>query len=317
MGWYNTTRFQRTTTTALVCLTTGATGNASVPAMSKRTDDFAKELDLVTPRLIERAQGRCELRIPGACEADASGFAWKMERPTAAPAAKAGTNDIWNLNWTSRAAVIATSNLTGPTSYDTGGWSRPASQAPQRCPVCSLTAQSLFWTPHPPTLLRCPEKPNEQRLLCRVPPLRPAMPHEATGVCTSVLLARADGAETGTAAGLQSVDPQPRERRKLRRPPVNAFPTLEIGTQAWIQCYRDGYYTAVLNAVGYKAQCYALGESPWASGHYNASGGPPGTDLIKTIGYNNLTVYDGAPPTPPPAAGPTPQPHDRRNHQGD
>lgn len=35
--------------------------------MSKKTDAFAKELDAITPALLDRAGMRCELRIPGAC----------------------------------------------------------------------------------------------------------------------------------------------------------------------------------------------------------------------------------------------------------
>ena len=35
--------------------------------MSQKTDDYAAELDTLTPALMERAEGRCELRIPGVC----------------------------------------------------------------------------------------------------------------------------------------------------------------------------------------------------------------------------------------------------------
>jgi hypothetical protein len=92
--------------------------------------------------------------------------------------------------------------------------------------------------------------------------------------------------------------------------PVNAgqvgYPTVEAGVQASINTMLLGYYTGVRAAVGWLAQCYALGQSPWAGGHYDASGGPPGQDLVWIINTFNLTQYDGASPTPPPPAPPKP-----------
>jgi hypothetical protein len=55
------------------------------------------------------------------------------------------------------------------------------------------------------------------------------------------------------------------------------------------------YYRGVRAAQGYQAQCLALGESPWAASHYNASGGQPGSDLVEIIRANDLTQYDAAP----------------------
>ncbi len=86
------------------------------------------------------------------------------------------------------------------------------------------------------------------------------------------------------------------------------YPTVEAGVQASIDTMLLGYYAGVRAAVGWLAQCYALGQSPWAGGHYDAAGGPPGTDLVTIINDYNLTQYDGAaPPAPPkPPAPPAP-----------
>ncbi len=73
---------------------------------------------------------------------------------------------------------------------------------------------------------------------------------------------------------------------------------------AYIQCLQNGYYANVLAAKSWSAQCYALGNSPWASAHYEASGPPPGEDLIKIVNANNLTQYDGSVPPPPPPPPP-------------
>lgn len=92
--------------------------------------------------------------------------------------------------------------------------------------------------------------------------------------------------------------------------PVNKFPTMQTGVNAYMQTLQNGYYPAVLAAKTWAAQCYALGVSPWASGHYEAAGGPPGEDLIKIVENYNLTQYDGAAPTPTP---PTPTSHTEDN----
>ena len=90
--------------------------------------------------------------------------------------------------------------------------------------------------------------------------------------------------------------------------PVSAgqvsYPTVEAGVEASIQTMLLGYYAGVRSAVGWLAQCYALGQSPWAGGHYDAGGGPPGQDLVWIINNFNLTQYDG--PQPPPAPPPAP-----------
>lgn len=82
--------------------------------------------------------------------------------------------------------------------------------------------------------------------------------------------------------------------------PVNTFPTLEAGVAAYMQTLKNGYYNGVLAAKDWQAQCYAMGQSPWASGHYEAGGPPPGQDLVKIVQNNDLTQYDSAPIPPLP-----------------
>lgn len=82
---------------------------------------------------------------------------------------------------------------------------------------------------------------------------------------------------------------------------VTAFPNKVAGLDAYITTLQQPTYAAVLKAAGWKAQCIALGKSPWAGGHYDANGyyaGKPytqlnwGIDLITRIENNNLTQYD-------------------------
>ena len=65
--------------------------------MSKKTDDFRKELDEITPALIARAKGRCEARIPGVCLGHPDGFAFTMSRHHRLPRSHGGTSDLSNL----------------------------------------------------------------------------------------------------------------------------------------------------------------------------------------------------------------------------
>jgi len=68
---------------------------------------------------------------------------------------------------------------------------------------------------------------------------------------------------------------------------VNSFPTEQAGIDAYIQTLNLHYYDPVRQAVGWQAQCVALGQSPWAASKYDAvdyyAGRPlnPGVDLIK------------------------------------
>lgn len=125
----------------------------------------------------------------------------------------------------------------------------------------------------------------------------------------SVVLAQW-ASETGYGGWDWSVAHNPGNVGSFDGQPVNTFPNLQTGVNAYIQTLQNGYYAAVLHTTNWAAQCYALGNSPWASGHYEAAGGPPGEDLIKIVQANNLTQYDGAAPPPPPPPTPThPQEH--------
>jgi Mannosyl-glycoprotein endo-beta-N-acetylglucosaminidase len=120
--------------------------------------------------------------------------------------------------------------------------------------------------------------------------------HVATNVETSVILAQwAD--ETGYTWPAQGNNPG-NVGNTAHGGMVN-YPTVEAGVQAYIETMLLGYYAAVRNAQGWQAQCYRLGESPWAGGHYEAGGAPPGNDLVKIVNANNLTQYDSPPPQPP------------------
>jgi flagellum-specific peptidoglycan hydrolase FlgJ len=122
--------------------------------------------------------------------------------------------------------------------------------------------------------------------------------HEQTGVLTSVILAQW-GDETGYGGVDWSVDHNPGNVGSYDGQPVRSFPTLQDGVNAYIQTMNNGLYNAVKAAKGWEAQCYALGASPWASGHYEASGPPPGQDLIKIVQANDLTQYDSSPAPSP------------------
>lgn len=68
------------------------------------------------------------------------------------------------------------------------------------------------------------------------------------------------------------------------------------GLDAYIQCLNQSIYNKVRTASGSTAQATALGQSPWAGGHY--VGSPPfnyeGGALVLIIQNNNLTQYDGS-----------------------
>jgi hypothetical protein len=114
--------------------------------------------------------------------------------------------------------------------------------------------------------------------------------------------------ETGYGGYDWSVAHNPGNVGSFDGQPLNAFPNLTVGVKAYEQCLTNGYYTNVLHATTWQAQCYALGNSPWASAHYEAAGPPPGEDLIKIVNNFNLTQYDGASPVPTPTPTPPPTP---------
>lgn len=78
---------------------------------------------------------------------------------------------------------------------------------------------------------------------------------------------------------------------------VNGFPDRAAGLAAYISTMMQGYYAAVRSAGTPTAAAAALGASPWAAGHYDAGGGPPGSDLQNIITANHLTAYDTATPS--------------------
>lgn len=86
--------------------------------------------------------------------------------------------------------------------------------------------------------------------------------------------------------------------------PVNKFATKAAGVAAYEQTITNGLYGPVLAALSPDSQSFALGNSPWASAHYEAAGPPPGEDLVKIIASFDLTQYDGTGPAPKPAPPP-------------
>jgi hypothetical protein len=86
---------------------------------------------------------------------------------------------------------------------------------------------------------------------------------------------------------------------------VTSFGTVQAGVNAYISTMLDVDYAPVRAAQGAQAQCYALGRSPWAGSHYEASGPPPGEDLWKLVIGNRLTQYDAPQPLPPQPPTPT------------
>lgn len=115
--------------------------------------------------------------------------------------------------------------------------------------------------------------------------------HALCYVLVSVILAQwAD--ETGYGGPDWSPNNNPGNVGSYDGKPVATFPTLQAGVDAYVQTMNLDYYTAVREATTADAQATALGESPWASGHY---GKPPGSDLIAIIDNYDLTQYDGPP----------------------
>lgn len=90
--------------------------------------------------------------------------------------------------------------------------------------------------------------------------------------------------------------------------PVNQFPNLQEGVNAYVQTITNGLYGGCLAGKSPDAQCYGIGNSPWASAKYMAAGPPPGEDLVKIIAEFNLTQYDASHPVTPPVTPPAPPP---------
>jgi hypothetical protein len=88
---------------------------------------------------------------------------------------------------------------------------------------------------------------------------------------------------------------------------VAAYPSLDAGTDAWIQTMDLSYYDGVRGAGGWNAQCVALGQSPWAGSHYD-NGNGPGSILLDLVKENSLWTYDAPAPSPGPGPQPQPQP---------
>ncbi len=87
------------------------------------------------------------------------------------------------------------------------------------------------------------------------------------------------------------------------------FPTMQAGVNEYAVVIQQADYYGLRSCSSPTSQSYALGQSPWAAGHYEADGPPPGEDLVKIISEFDLTQYDGAAPVPVPTPTPTPTPN--------
>ena len=91
---------------------------------------------------------------------------------------------------------------------------------------------------------------------------------------------------------------------------IAAYPSIAAGVVAYEDTALSSYYTSVYAAqsLGPEAQATALGESPWAGGHY---GSPPGSNLVAIIAAYDLNQYNTfTPPVPQPAPVPPATPGD-------
>ncbi len=78
---------------------------------------------------------------------------------------------------------------------------------------------------------------------------------------------------------------------------LGCFTSYQQAEQTYAGYYHNGYYNNVLAVAKSGASpqqvAVAIGESPWASSHYDADNtGQPGIDLINIINNYNLTQYD-------------------------
>lgn len=120
-----------------------------------------------------------------------------------------------------------------------------------------------------------------------------------TGILTSVILAQwAD--ETGYGATLSDSGSRWNFAGISESSgTLKIYATEAVGVAAYVTTINSHLYDKVRAAVGPQAQCIALGQSPWAGGHYDANdfnaGRPitqPGIDLVNIINSFNLTKYD-------------------------
>lgn len=87
------------------------------------------------------------------------------------------------------------------------------------------------------------------------------------------------------------------------------FSSYSNAAAQYVRQYHNGFYSGVLNTAA-KTQnattvALALGQSPWAGGHYYANGQSGGA-LVAIINQYNLTKYDkSAPAKTPPASNKT------------
>jgi hypothetical protein len=81
--------------------------------------------------------------------------------------------------------------------------------------------------------------------------------------------------------------------------PLNFFPNLAEGVQAYEQCMMQGYYANVRQGPNaWYAESLALGQSPWASGKYALPGSYPGSELIYVVNQYNLSPVAHPPADP-------------------
>ena len=89
---------------------------------------------------------------------------------------------------------------------------------------------------------------------------------------------------------------------------IAKYATVLEGMEAYVATVNNGYYTAVKEAAarGPIAQAIALGESPWAGGHYN-NGSGDGSTLVAILTEDRKVPPPSTPAThtpPPPASNP-------------
>jgi flagellum-specific peptidoglycan hydrolase FlgJ len=143
---------------------------------------------------------------------------------------------------------------------------------------------------------------------------------ERTGIPKSVLLAQmADETGYGTSyAWLSSRNPagiKAAPGEYSADPPYAYYPSYAAAAAGWANFYLDNsYYSTVISKAragdSPAVVATALGESPWASGHYDLNG-QPGGSLISIINTYQLTRYDTAQNSGNPAVkayGPTESP---------
>ena len=77
------------------------------------------------------------------------------------------------------------------------------------------------------------------------------------------------------------------------------YPSIAAGVQGWVRTIFQPDYDAVRAATTRNAQAIALGQSPWAGGHYVAPPGGPGSALLDTIATEGLARFDPNPQPQP------------------